>query len=503
MARPAAYAAVDLGAGSGRVVLGSFAGGRIFCEVVHRFQAPFRAIDGHDRWPFEEILRGVQAGLRAAGERARAEGMTLRSVGVDSWGVDYGWLDGEGRLLADPICYRDARTEGVLERLFRKVPRTELYERTGIQYLPINTLVQLFAEHSAGERPAGARSLLMMADLVHHALCGSMSGEVTNASTTQLWNPKDRKWDEHLAAVVGMDADRLPRLLEPGTALGTLRPELAREAGLREIAVVAPATHDTASAVAGTPLSAGTAYLSSGTWSLLGVELLAPVLSAAARTANFTNEAGVGGTTRFLRNAMGLWLLEGIRASAARAADPLEYDRIDTSVHRQAPGDCWVDPDDLRFLNPADMAAEVRAALEQTGQRAPNDFVTLARCVLQSLALRYAQTIREIEKITNYRITEIRVVGGGSKNDFLNQATADATGRVVKAGPVEATALGNLLVQAIADEEVAGLAAGRKMIAEQTPCRVFEPQDSELWLRAREEFDRLTRPKTRRRSSRR
>jgi rhamnulokinase len=460
-----AYAAVDLGAGSGRVIVGFVEGERIELQEVHRFAHEVRRVDGHERWDLARILAEVERGLAAAG---RAAGHALRSVGVDSWGVDHGFLDERGRLLADPISYRDRRTDGALERLFRRVPRAELHARTGIQCMPINTSVQLFAQLEAREWPAAAARLLMLPDLVHRHLCGAEVSEVTNASTTQLLGidaSGARRWDEELCAAIGVPRGVLPALVEAGAVLGRLRPELARRLDLAELEVVAPGTHDTASAVAGTPLEPGWAYVSSGTWSLVGLETRAPVLGERACAENITNEAGVFGTNRLLKNVMGLWLLEASRRAWARRGPVLEHAALQRALAGRAPLAQRLDPDDHSFLNPPDMPAAIAAQLHATAQAPVEGELALSQLVLESLARRYAEVVALLVELTRTPIRGLHVVGGGSQNDFLNQRTADATGLPVRAGPVEATALGNVAVQAIHDGGFADLASARRAIA--------------------------------------
>jgi rhamnulokinase len=483
-----AWLAVDLGAGSGRVMLGRASDERIRLDEVHRFRSPARRARGHLRWDFEELWAGVRAGLRRAVSFPGFEPSQLASLGVDAWGVDYGWIDGKGELLADPIAYRDERTQGMLEHLFDILPREQLYARTGIQLLPINTLVQLLAELRAGELPAGATSLAMIPDLVHGRLCVSTSCERTNASTTQLLSIAGRDWDRELAAAIGLDARLLPELVDAPACLGALRPELARELGLPSVPIVSPATHDTASAVAGTPLEDGWAYVSSGTWSLVGVELAQACFASGALAANLTNEAGIGGTTRLLANVMGLWILEGCRSSWERAGLHAGLDTLLAGLDADDPGEVFIDPDDLRFLAPRDMDREVRTWLGESGQAFSGSPQEITRIVLVSLALRYAEAVQELEAVTGLGIRGLWIVGGGSRNEFLNQATANACGLTVRAGPVEATALGNVLVQAMGDGHFSDLASARRALAGSFPARDHEPRAEEAWSKARENF---------------
>ena len=481
------HLAIDLGAGSGRAVLGRIGAGGLVLDEVHRFHYPPAPSAGRLRWPFGAILDGLKEGL-AAGQRAAAERRAaIETVGVDSWGVDYGLLDAGGRLLEDPVCYRDHRTDGAMERVLRKVPREEIFHRTGIQFLQFNTLFQLYVHVREG-LPAGARRLLMIPDLCHHALCGSTSGEHTNASTTQLVDVRTGKWADDLFSRLALPRELMPEVVPPGTDLGELRPALQKELGLQPLRVLAPATHDTGSAVAGTPLEPGWAYVSSGTWSLVGVERTTPLVGDAVARANFTNEGGAFGTVRFLKNLMGLWVLDSCRhewEDKGLSAD-LESLLAAAAAIERPPG--LVFPDHPRFFNPVSMTAEVQGALAETGQRVPDDPARLTRVVLDSLAFRYASVVRTIESLTGETVPGVHIVGGGSQNDYLNQATADAAGRPVLAGPAEATATGNLLLQAVASGRMGSLAEGRAIVSRAVRPRRFEPRERPGWTEAAERY---------------
>jgi rhamnulokinase len=464
------HLAFDLGAGSGRAMLGRFSDAGLELHEVHRFQYQPVTSGGHLRWPFARILDGVEAGLVAAHEAAQGP---IESLGVDSWAVDYGLVDESGLLLEDPIAYRDHRTDGAVERLLREVPKQEIFERTGIQFLQFNTLFQLHAHVREG-LPPRAQRLLMIPDLVHHALCGSTMGEYTNASTTQLVDVSTRAWADDLFERLELPRALMPELVPPGTPLGALDERLQRELGTGPIQVTAPATHDTASAVAGTPLEPGWAYVSSGTWSLVGVERAAPLVGEAVRHANFTNEGGAFSTIRFLKNVMGLWILESCRREWQSAGRPSELEPLLRAAAGLDRSSGVVFPDDPRFFNPASMTGELQAALVATGQRVPDEPAHMTRVILDSLALRYASVVAAIESLTGERVPGIHVVGGGCRNEYLNQATADAARRPVQAGPVEATATGNLLLQAVASGRLGSLSEGRRLVA--APRR-FEPRD--------------------------
>jgi rhamnulokinase len=481
------HIAVDLGAGSGRAMVGGIGASGFTLREAHRFHYGPRPVSDHLRWDFDALARGIKEGIRRSQPLAADLGGRIDSIGVDSWGVDYGLVDAEGRLLEEPISYRDARTEGLMEEVFAKVGRADIFARTGIQFLPFNTLYQLVAHVRAG-LPDKAARLLMIPDLCHHLLCGSLWGEHTNASTTQLLGVADGAWDATLFARLGLPLALMPELASAGAALGELRPALQADLGIGALRVIAPATHDTGSAVIGTPLKEGWAYISSGTWSLVGVERERPLVSAEASRANFTNEGGAFGTVRLLKNVMGLWLLERCRREWEEAGAEQDYPGLLARVEAIEGVGGLIFPDDPRFFNPASMAAEVRAALVETGQEAPDDPALLAKVILDSLGLRYASVIKTIEALTEASVAGIHVVGGGALNLYLNQATADATGVPVLAGPVEATALGNILVQAISCGEIGSLAEGREMLRKGVSPQRFEPRRAKGWAEAAARF---------------
>lgn len=480
------FAAVDLGASSGRVIVGDLSPDGLALHEVGRFSHPMRRRGGHLRWDLPRILREVKTGLRAAGDLSRQLRRPLVSVGVDTFGVDYGLFDAEGNLLEEPICYRDERTAETRPKVFARVPREELYARTGIQFLVFNTVFQLY-EHVRAGLPTGAHHLLLMPDVLHHALCGAVAVEYTNATTTALVSARTRDWDRELSERLGIPPELLPPIVQPGTDLGPLREAVAQELALDGVRVVAPATHDTGSAVAGTPLEPGWAYISSGTWSLVGVERTEPIIDARALREDFTNEGGVYGTVRFLKNCMGLWLLESCKRQWEQAGRWVDYEALLPQVALLRDGPGIIVPDDQRLFNPPDMLAAIATQLRETGQDVPADPVALTRVLLDSLALRYARLVELLEDLTGAAVPGIQVVGGGSQNDYLSQATASATGKPVRCGPVEATALGNLVVQAIRAGRFSDLQAARDYLRRQTPARSFEPADAPAWqaLRAR------------------
>jgi rhamnulokinase len=480
--RPPAFLALDLGGSSGRAFLARFEDTAPMLTELRRFHYAPENRDGRLRWDMPHIMDEVCQAVRDAGRITRQTDASLTSVGVCSWGVDYGLVDADGQLLENPVCYRDARIEGVIEAVTRRVPREEIFARTGIQFLPFNTLFQL-AAHCRDGLPAAAARLLLIPDLCHHALGGAISSEYTNASTTQMLSLATHDWDRDLLQRLSLPAVLLPPLVQPGTDLGPLGPTLSVDPGLAATRVVVPATHDTASAVAGTPLQPGWAYVSSGTWSLVGVEQTHALTSPAAARVNLTNEGGVFGTVRLLKNVMGLWIIEECRNEWAAAGR--EYSAAELAAAAAAIDAPIVlfDPDHARFLAPRSMLAALREALAETGHRVSDQPAALVKTVLDSLASRYAQIVDTIEELTGDAVAGIHIVGGGSLNDYLNQATADASGRPVRTGPVEATVLGNAIVQAIAAGRFRTLAEARRYVATSVSCRTFEPRAGSPWRR--------------------
>lgn len=467
--------AVDLGAGSGRVFLVGMSQSELLLEEVHRFEYSPALRDGHLRWNGHAIFSNVKTGLRQAGERARQLGRPVSSVGVDSWGVDYALIDGDGQPCEDPICYRDRRTQGAMERVFERVPRDEIFSRTGIQFLPFNTLFQLQAHMESG-LPRNAARLLLIPDLIHFLLTGREVTEYTNATTTQMVNAQTGEWDKDLLASLNLPQHLLAEIVPAGADLGALKSSLAKEVGLSGVRVVAPATHDTGSAVAGAPLEPGFAYISSGTWSLVGVERDSPLIDSLVCRRNFTNEGGPFGTFRFLKNVMGLWILESCRKEWRERGMNVDYGDLLSQVAACEDAPALIFPDDPRFFSPASMLEALSQHLNDTGERVPASAPALTKMILDSLAFRYASVLKSIESLTGQRVHGVHLVGGGCRNDYLNQMTANATGLPVWAGPVEATVTGNALVQAIACGQFRSLSEGRAHVARNVQLRKFMPQ---------------------------
>jgi rhamnulokinase len=471
--------AVDLGASGGRVLLARFDGLGISLEEIHRFHNRPVTLRGHRFWNILDLWDQTLTGLR----KARQVTGTLDSIGVDTWGVDYGLVDAHGFLLGNPFQYRDHRTDGVMEQVLARVPREVLYQRTGIQLQPFNTLFQLYAHEllQPGDL-AHAHRLLLMPDLLHSWLCGSQTSERTNATTTQCWDSNAGEWITDLLDRLGIPTAMLPSVVEAGTELGEVLPEWRSDLGTAR--VVAPATHDTGSAIAATPvqLSGGWGYISSGTWSLVGVELPRPIMTAEALAANFTNEGGVFGTTRFLKNVMGLWLLQECQRQWTRKGHVMDYDTLLADVDAVTPFTALIDPDDARFLAPENMPDAINAYLLEHGQAPLQAPAAFARCIMESLVLRYREVFHHIRELTGTAIDRVHVLGGGARNTRLNQWLADALGIPVIAGPYEATALGNALMQLVGLGELRGLAQVRA-IAQNTPTQSYSPRGTgrEAW----------------------
>ena len=466
-------AAVDLGASSGRVMVGLVGPARLELHDVHRFpNDPVRLPDGL-HWDALRIYHEVLEGLRRVG---RAE-PGLVGVGIDSWGVDYGLLDEGGRLLGNPHHYRDSRTTTGVEAVHAVVPRERLYARNGLQFMPFNTLYQLAASRGTAELEVAA-TMLPMPDLIAYWLTGVIGAEETIASTTGLLDARERTWDLHLLDLLDLPRSILPPLGRPGDLVGGLRGAVLEETGLAAtVRLTLVGSHDTASAVVGVPAQGPDfAYISSGTWSLVGVELDAPVLTEESRLANFTNERGVDDRVRYHRNVMGLWLLQESRRAWERAGTPEDLNELLDAAARLPYGGPVIDPNDSVFLPPGDMPARVADACRRTDQPVPASRPALTRCILDSLALAYAQALDDARRLSALEIRVVHIVGGGSQNALLCQLTADACGLPVVAGPVEATALGSVLVQARAHGQLAGdLESLRALVRATQPLRRFEP----------------------------
>lgn len=483
------YIAFDLGAESGRCMAGIFDGERLRLEEVRRFpNGPVRVFDSI----FWDVLR-LWDEIKASLSLCRQRYGEIASIGVDTWGVDFALLGRGDVLLGNPYHYRDKRTDGMMEEAFKRVPRREIFEKTGIQFMQLNTLYQLLSMVVEGSPILeAAETMLMMPDLFNFWLTGVKVSEFSIATTTQLYNPRLRDWDRDLFERMGIPTRILPEIVPSGTVLGDLLPSVREETGLESARVIAPTCHDTASAVAAVPAEGDDwIYISSGTWSLMGVELDEPIINDRSLELNFTNEGGYGGTIRFLKNIMGLWLVQESRRTWAREGQEHSYPELTEMAARAEPFKAFVDPDDPLFLHPGDMPARIREYCRRTGQPIPETKGEVVRCALESLALKYRWVAERLEELLGRRLNVIHVVGGGSKNELLCQLTADATGRRVIAGPSEATAAGNVMVQAMALGDVGSHPEAREIIRRSFEFKTYEPGKGEGWDEAYGRFLKL------------
>ena len=493
MAQTGRYAAVDLGAESGRVVLGTIREGRLDLAEVHRFLNEPQWLLGRFCWDTVRLFAEIKTGLARC---AREHDPRLDGIGLDTWGVDFALLDADDEVLGLPRHYRDPRTNGVMERTFQIVSREEIYRTTGIQFMQINSLFQLMALRFArSPLLEAARHLLFMPDLLNFWLTGRRANEVTIASTSQCWDPVSGDWARGMLDRLGIPAALFCELVPPGTTLGTLHESVQRDTGLGAVPVIAPATHDTGSAVAAVPAEGAEdwAYVSCGTWSLVGIESPRPVITDRSLECNLTNEAGVGGTTRLLGNVMGLWILQQCRRAWERAGRRYGYDELAALAAQAPPHAALIDPDDPRFLNPPDMPAAIADFCRETGQTPPESVAAITRCIVESLALKYRWVLDRLEEVAGRPIGRVHLIGGGSQNRQLCQATADASGRPVLAGPVEATAAGNVVVQAMGAGRLESLAAARALVRASFPLQEYRPADTTAWDSAYARFLSLLR----------
>jgi rhamnulokinase len=471
----ARFLALDLGAESGRAILGRLDGDVLTLKDVRRFPNVAVRTNGSLHWDILRLWHEVKTSLEDVSDVA------LASVGLDTWGCDFALLGEQGQLLENPYHYRDTRSHDAPSQVFRQVSAERIYATTGIQFLNFNSLFQLYsAKRSTPNLLRAATAFVTIPDLLNYWLTGRLASEYTIATTTQMIDAERRSWATPLLAELGLPTQLFQPLVEPGTVIGGVRHDVS--ASLADTPVVAPACHDTGSAFAAVSTDAGGAFLSSGTWSLLGAEVGAPVISARARDLNFTNEGGVNGTTRLLKNIAGLWLLQACMRRWAEAGQPVSYD--DLLVAARDDGLAFrsvFDPDHSSFFNPADMPAAIAAYCRQTDQVEPAGQPGYARAILESLALKYRVVLEWLEELTGRRYTHIRIVGGGSRNRLLNQFTADATGRTVLAGPVEATALGNIAMQLLATGTVRSLDEARAIIEQSFPVERFDPVATDRW----------------------
>jgi rhamnulokinase len=467
------YLAFDLGAESGRAMLGTLDAGRLAVEELHRFpNTPVRVFDAL-YWDTLRLWHEIQRGLVIAG---RERHLVLDGIGIDTWGVDFALLGADGALADNPRHYRDARTNGVMEKLFAVVPRAEVFAQTGVQFMQLNSLYQFYALKLAGS-PAldRAQKLLFMPDLLNYWLTGVARAEVTIASTSQFYDPRSKTWATNLLQKLGLPTHILPEIVTPGTRLGPLLPCVAEPAGLGAVPVYATGCHDTASAVAAVPAEGSNwCYISSGTWSLMGAELDEPVINDQVLAQNLTNEIGAAGKIRFLKNIAGLWLLQECRRAWALDGTEYTYDELVRLAGIAKPFRAVIDPD--AFLEPGDMPRKIVEHCHTTGQTPPETPGEFTRVILESLAQRYKQVLESLELLAGRRLDVIHIVGGGSRNALLNQLVADATGRTVVAGPSEATAIGNVLIQAIGAGDLSDLDEARGVVRRSFAVETYRPQ---------------------------
>lgn len=492
---PNAYIAIDLGAESGRVIIGTLVEGRVSLDEVHRFTHEPVWLPTGLHWDTTGIWREVVHGLRNASTWCQQNRAQAASVGADTWGVDWALVDKAGELVGLPHAYRDPRNQAAYEQAVAALGSERIYQTTGIQFMPLNTLYSLYAHHRADPGALeSADKLLFMPDLLHYWLSGNAMCEATIASTSQMVDCHTGDWAREMLDDLGLPSHFLMPISEPGSVVGTLRAALAEETGLpADLRIVMPGSHDTASAVAAVPARAGESwcYLSSGTWSLLGAELSAPCVNAAAESEVFTNEAGIGGTFRFLKNIPGLWLVQECRRDFARHGQEYDYSELARLASEAEPFRTLINPSHRSFASPGGIIEKMTTLANSTGEPTPEMPGQFVRCCLESLALAYREKLLAMESILGRRFEVIHIVGGGGKNTLLSQMTADATGRRVVVGPYEATALGNALVQAMAMGEVSDLAELRQIVAESSDLVTYEPTDSATWERMYERFQSL------------
>ena len=483
------YLALDIGAESGRAIVVKLDGDQLTINEVHRFgNGPVRLPDGL-HWDVLRIWSEIKAGITAA---IRC-GAQPAGIGLDTWGVDFALLDKNGALLGNPFHYRDARTDGILDEAFRRVPRVEIFAQTGIQFMQLNSLYQLLVM-SLSKSPLldVAETFVTIPDLFNYWLSGKISNEFTISTTTQCFNPLTCDWARGMLDTLGISSRLFHAVIQPGTVLGTMLPEVVEETGAGSMSVVAPACHDTGSAVAAIPaLNQDFAWISSGTWSIIGAEVRQPILGEKALSNNITNEGGVFGTWRSCKNIMGLWLVQECRRTWRNHGEDLSYDEITRLAAGARPFLAVIDPDANLFFHPGDMPDKIRKYCAETGQAVPQTKGELVRVALESLALKYRDTLERLEELNGKRLEPIHIIGGGTKNRLLNQFTADCTGRIVVTGPIEAAAIGNALMQAIALGQLGSLAEARAIVRKSFPVETYQPVSRAGWVDAYAKYQNL------------
>ena len=481
------YLAFDLGASSGRAILGTIEDGKISLKELHRFANGPVSINGGLFWNIVGLFTELKTGLA----KALQETPDIEGLAIDTWGVDYTFIDNDGFIVGNPRNYRDPRTEDVMDYAFSKISKEKIYELTGIQFMSINSVFQLAASVRDNDKQLQiADKLLFTPNALTYLFCGNISAEYSIATTSQIFNPKTKAWASEIINALGLKPTMFPKIVPSGTIAGELLPSIQEELKCGPIKVILTGSHDTASAVAAVPVEPGSnwAYLSSGTWSLIGLELDEPLINAETLEANYTNEGGVGGKIRFLKNIMGLWLIQQCRDEWIRQGCEYSFGKMVELASAAEPFFAFVDPNDQAFVTPGNMPQRIVDYCKKTGQRVPESHGQIIRIALESLAMRYRRSVIELEKITGKKIDVLHIVGGGCKNDLLNQFTANACGAKILTGPVEATALGNIVVQAMATGDVKDLAEARRIVAASTELGTFLPKDVEVWDK---EYDRF------------
>ena len=482
------FFAVDLGATSGRTILGSIVDGKLVQRELTRFPNPIIETGGHFFWDIYALYNEVIRGLKVVA----AEGVEIASVGIDTWGVDFVFIGKDGGVLRNPYCYRDPHTDGAMEEYFKLVPKERVYEKTGIQFMQFNSLFQLATlrrnDDSALE---AAEKILFVPDALTYMLTGEAVCEYTILSTSQFLDPRTKKIDPELIGAIGLTEQQFGRYVQPGEAVGTLTPEVQKMTGLGAVPVVAVAGHDTGSAVAAVPAeNERFAYLSCGTWSLLGIETKDAIISEESFTYNFTNEGGIEGTTRFLKNICGMWLLERCRKEWTDA--PADVNQVNKDSMEAAAFQSFIFPDAPEFANPTSMVEAIQRYCQRTGQPVPQDYKAMARCIFESLAMRYRQVLEVLKELAPFPIEKLHVIGGGSRNGYLMQMAANSIGMPVVTGPVEGTAIGNIMLQAKAAGLVSDMFEMRRMIADSIETKTYLPQDTVAWDKAYEKYLKVT-----------
>ena len=491
MSQNKVYLAVDLGAGSGRVLAGEFDGNRIELHELNRFENIGLQLPSGVHCNITLLYQKILEGLRIA---ADTYGDSVISIGIDTWGVDYGLFDKDGRLLGLPYNYRDSRTDGMMEKALEKASKEEIYAATGVEFLFFNSLYQLLSEVE-NRSPAleMAEDMLFIPDMLGYWLTGKKTQERSFASTTQLYNPKKKDWDFDLIEKLGLPKRLFKKISDSGNVLGPLESKTAERTGLKDVNVITVAGHDTASAVAAVPSQAETpAYLSSGTWSLLGLELPEPVISEQSLADGFTNEIGVNNTVRFLKNICGLWLIQETKRYWRAGGEDVPYSKMAGFAATALPFRSLINPDDKRFIEAGRMPEKIQEFCHETGQPIPESKGEIIRCIYESLALRYATVWEKLIQYTEHKPQTLHIVGGGCQDKLLNQFAANSIGVKVAACPVEATGLGNILVQMLANGEIKNLSEGRKIILNSSLVETFEPEDQVIWREAKAKFANIT-----------